>query len=92
MSIIARGDARMRQIGATNKARAATISKELLATLSRSPTPIDRAMALAVADATVRLENKIEQGRDSTMARRALLEVIAASPFAPASAPAVAPT
>lgn len=88
MTRLARGYARMQQIGSASKARSDEIVKELIATLARQPTPIDHAMALAIADATVRLENKIKQGRDTTIARRELFETIAATPFAPDTAPA----
>lgn len=90
MTRLARGHRRMREIGADTKARSEIIVTELIKTLSRQPTPVDRAMALAIADATVRLENKITLGRDTTTARRALFEVIAASPFAPQPQPVTA--
>lgn len=82
MTGLARGHRRMKEIGSERKARSDVIVTELLATLSRQPTPIDRATALAIADATVRLESKIAQGRDTATARRALYEAIAMSPFA----------
>jgi hypothetical protein len=81
-----RGYRRMKEIGAENKARAEVVAAELLATLSRQPTPIDRVMALTVAAATVKLENQLVLGRDTTTARRALVEALAGSPFAPEQA------
>jgi hypothetical protein len=77
---------RMKQLGAQDRARADVISNELLTTLTRSPTAIDRVWAMTVAAATVKLENQLAMGRDTTTARRALMESIAASPFAPEQA------
>ncbi len=82
----ARGLRRMKEVGAERKARAEVVATELLATLSRQPTPVDRILAFAVGAATARLEHQLELGRDTTSARRALVEAIEKSPFAPAKA------
>ena len=80
---MARGYARMKEIGAESAARSEVLVKELLATLPRQPTPIDRVLAVAIAAATLKLERQLAMGRDTTSARRALVEAIASSPFAP---------
>lgn len=86
MTMMARGHRRMKELGAERKARADVIASELLGTLKRQPTPIDKVMALAIASATVKLETKLAMGRDTTLARRALVEAINSSPFAPEQA------
>lgn len=91
MSLRTRGHARMKEIGAGHKARAEIVAAELLTTLTRPATPIDKVMAFTIGAATAKLEHKLSLGRDTTSARRALVEAIAESPFAPAQARELGP-
>jgi hypothetical protein len=78
-----RGYKRMRELAQQDQAKAEVVAKELLDSLSRSVTPVDRVMAKAVAAAIVKLDRTLACGKDTGIARRALKEALAGSPFEP---------
>jgi hypothetical protein len=81
-----RGYKRMRQLAEQDHARAKVVTQELLDSLSRTVTPVDRVMAKAVATAVVKLDRTLACGKDPSRARRALEEALSGSPFAPEQA------
>jgi hypothetical protein len=91
MSDLARGYARMRQLGQQDLAKAEVVAKELIDGLARPATPVDRIQARVVAALVCKLERTLACGKDTSRARRALTEAIANSPFAPAQAREAAP-
>ncbi len=81
-----RGYKRMRELAELDRAKAEAVAKDLLGTLSRAATPVDKIMAKSLAIAIVKLDRKLADGKDAGIARRALVEALVGSPFAPESA------
>lgn len=78
-----RGYKRMRELAQQDHAKADVVAKELLDSLSRPATPVDKVMAKAVASAIVKLDRTLACGKNADVARRALVEALAGSPFEP---------
>ena len=76
-----RGYKRMKELARQDHAKADVVAKELLNSLSRPVTPVDKVMAKAVATAIVKLDRTLACGKNTTIARRALIEALAGSPF-----------
>lgn len=80
---MARGRARMRELAAENEIERKAVEVELLASLGRAVTPLDRIAAESISAAVVRGRRLREHGRDDTAQRQQVAQLMRASGLKP---------
>jgi len=79
-----RGSARMREIAAEDGAKREALEAELLASLGRTPAPIDKLTINAIAATHIRAERLRQAGRSDLEERRLLTQLLRTSGLRPA--------
>jgi len=82
-SQLARGRIRMREIARESEAERKAIEADLLASLGRTATPLDRIAAESISAAVVRARRLRACGRDDSEQRRQIAQLMRASGFRP---------
>ncbi|WP_456835725.1 MULTISPECIES: hypothetical protein [unclassified Bradyrhizobium] len=80
-----RGNRRMRELAERDQADIGELTKSLLASLGRTPTPVDTIAAETLAAAAVRARRLRESGKNDSEERKTILQAIRATGLRPSA-------